>query len=279
VTNLNNGCQSADEVTVTRDIPTASISLIQPLCAGDQGSLFVESLTGGLPPYLFSINGGEHFQQSSAFPRVPPGLYEVVVQDVNGCEYRQQQAIEQPDSLVILALDPEASVRLGETYQIRTQVNIPLSELAWVSWGNNPALSCDDCLNPIATLTQSSVFRVRVRTINGCEDEALVRLLVDRRPNVFIPNAFSPNGDGANDVFMVFARPGSVAKVKSLAVFTRWGEEVFYANDFLPNDPQYGWDGNLRGQPMNAAVLVFFTEIEFVDGSTEIFKGEVNLVR
>lgn len=279
VTNLNNGCQSADEVTVTRDIPTASISLIQPLCAGDQGSIFVESISGGLPPYLFSINGGAHFQQSSAFPLVPPGLYDVVMQDVNGCEYRQQQVIEQPDSLVILALEPETSVRLGETYQIRTQVNIPVSELAWVSWGNNPALSCDDCLNPIATLTQSSVFRVRVRSINGCEDEALVRLLVDRRPNIFIPNAFSPNGDGANDVFIVFARPGSVAKVKSLAVFTRWGEEVFYANDFLPNDPQYGWDGNFRGQPMNAAVLAFFTEIEFVDGSTEIFKGEVNLVR
>jgi gliding motility-associated-like protein len=279
VTNLMNGCQAADEVAVTQDIPTAVFSLAQPPCAGDLGSISVESLAGGLPPYLFSLDGGESFQQSPVFLGVPPGAYELVVQDVNGCEYREQQAIEQPDSLVVLVLEPEVTVRLGESHQIQVQLNVPSSELAWVSWGNAPGLSCDDCLDPIATLTQSSVFLLRVRSLNGCEDEARVRLLVDRRPDVYIPNAFSPNGDGANDVFMVFARASSVAQVRTFSVFNRWGEEVFSAAGFAPNDPQYGWDGIFRGQPMNAAVLVYYAEIEFVDGSTEIFKGEVNLLR
>jgi gliding motility-associated-like protein len=243
------------------------------------GSISVESLAGGLPPYLFSLDGGESFQQSPLFLGVPPGAYELVVQDVNGCEYREQQFIAQPDSLVVVVLESEATLRLGEAYQIQVQLNVPSSELAWVSWGNAPGLSCDDCLDPIATLTQSSVFLLRVRSLNGCEDEARVRLLVDRRPAVYIPNAFSPNGDGANDVFMIFARASSVAQVRTFAIFNRWGEEVFSASGFAPNDPQYGWDGNFRDQPMNAAVLVYYAEIEFVDGSTEIFKGEVNLLR
>ncbi|HQU60334.1 MAG TPA: gliding motility-associated C-terminal domain-containing protein, partial [Saprospiraceae bacterium] len=107
----------------------------------------------------------------------------------------------------------------------------------------------------------------------------VVRVYVDKRPNIFIPNAFSPNGDGANDVFLIFARSGSVAQVRSFYIFNRWGEQVFQAFGFPPNDPRYGWDGIFRGEPMNPAVFSYFAEIEFVDGSVELFKGDVQLVK
>ncbi|MCB9300132.1 MAG: gliding motility-associated C-terminal domain-containing protein [Lewinellaceae bacterium] len=279
VSNTINGCVSDDEVVVGQDFPSAMVSAVQPLCYGDRGIILVESVNGGSPPYLFSVNGGDSFQSNPIFQQAPSGLYEVVVQDVNGCEYRQQQLIEQPDSLIVLAAEPEATVLLGDTYQINTLVNIPYSELAWVSWGGRSDLSCDDCLDPIASPGESTDYRVRVRSVNGCEDVAVVRVYVDKRPNIFIPNAFSPNGDGANDVFLIFARSGSVAQVRSFYIFNRWGEQVFQAFGFPPNDPRYGWDGIFRGEPMNPAVFSYFAEIEFVDGSVELFKGDVQLVK
>lgn len=279
VTNTANGCQSEDEVVVSQDIPTAEVALIQPPCYGDPGAILVESVNGGLPPYLFSIDGGGSFQPAPVFQQVAAGLYEVVVQDINGCEYRLAQEVVQPDSLVVLAAEAEATVLLGDTYQINALVNVPLSDLAWVSWGNRPDLSCDDCLDPVASPGESTDYRVRVRSVNGCEDVAVVRVYVDKRPNIFIPNAFSPNGDGANDVFLIFARAESVEKVRSFYIFNRWGEQVFQAFGFPPNDPRYGWDGAFRGEPMNPAVFSYFAEVEFVDGSVELFKGDVQLVK
>ncbi|TAK47027.1 MAG: T9SS type B sorting domain-containing protein [Saprospiraceae bacterium] len=88
-----------------------------------------------------------------------------------------------------------------------------------------------------------------------------------------------PNGDGANDVFLIFAKPGTVKKIKSFLVFSRWGEAVFEYFNFQPNDPAYGWDGMYRGQPMKPAVFVWFAEVEFTDGGTELFEGDVTLVR
>jgi len=96
---------------------------------------------------------------------------------------------------------------------------------------------------------------------------------------VYIPNAFSPNDDGINDVFMIFAGSDCLTKVRSFIVFSRWGESVFQYFDFPPNDQAYGWDGYCRGKLMDTAVFAWFAEVEFVDGSVKLFKGDVTLVR
>ena len=68
-------------------------------------------------------------------------------------------------------------------------------------------------------------------------------------------------------------------EIKSFLVFNRWGETVFERYNFQPNDPSLGWDGRFRGQMMNAAVFVYYLEVEFIDGETELFKGDVMLMR
>ncbi|HRF40788.1 MAG TPA: gliding motility-associated C-terminal domain-containing protein, partial [Saprospiraceae bacterium] len=93
-----------------------------------------------------------------------------------------------------------------------------------------------------------------------------------------IPNAFSPNNDGTNDRLMVFAGE-DVAYIRSFQVFNRWGESVFEVYNFPPNDPAYGWDGNHRAQLYNAAVFAYFAEVEFIDGSVKLFKGDVTLIK
>ncbi len=113
---------------------------------------------------------------------------------------------------------------------------------------------------------------------NGCTDSDDLMLFVKKDRPVYIPNAYSPNADGINDVFMIFAGP-QVAQVKSFLIFDRWGETMFQFRDFQPNDPDFGWDGTYRDEPMNAAVFTWFAEIEFVDGKVELYEGDVTLVR
>ena len=70
-----------------------------------------------------------------------------------------------------------------------------------------------------------------------------------------------------------------VVEVENFEIYSRWGEKVFQMQEFPPNDPQYGWNGVFRGQPMNIGHFTYFAQIRFVDGEVRLFKGGVNLVR
>ena len=113
---------------------------------------------------------------------------------------------------------------------------------------------------------------------NGCiaEDEIVIQVLKNR--DVFIPNAFSPNGDGVNDWLTVFGGR-QVKEVHQFLVYSRWGEVVFEAYNFLPNDLSEGWNGRFKGDPMNPGVLVYWAEVEFIDGFRLFLKGDVTLMR
>ena len=77
---------------------------------------------------------------------------------------------------------------------------------------------------------------------------------------------------------MIFS-DNDVAEVTQFKIFDRWGNLLFDEGPFIPNDPQFGWDGTFQGQEMNSGVYVFFAEVEFVDGRTEYFEGDVLLMR
>ena len=95
---------------------------------------------------------------------------------------------------------------------------------------------------------------------------------------IYVPNAFSPNNDGTNDQFLIYAGK-QVANIRSFLVFNRWGETVYEYYNFQPNDPLFGWDGKHRGKEMDPAVFTWFAEIEFVDGKVELYEGDVTLMR
>jgi gliding motility-associated-like protein len=176
-------------------------------------------------------------------------------------------------------VEPVVELLLGESYQLQVLVNFPESEISNVEWTPTSGLSCTDCLDPIVTPLLTTTYNVEVTNVNGCLDNARVQFLVDRRPQVYIPNIFSPNGDGDNDIFMIFANTDGVKEIRSFLVFSRWGETVYEYYNFLPNDPAYGWNGNHRGEPMNPAVFAYFAEIEMIDGSVVLYEGDVTLVR
>ena len=278
VTNTGNGCTDNDAVSVTASTPASNPLVIQPPCFGDKGTIQLGDVSGGTPPYVFSIDGGETFSAQSIFTHLEAGTYNIVVQDANGCEFEATETIEQP-LFFDLELDTYAELDLGDSYQMNTQISVPLSEIGSVLWTPGTGLSCDTCLSPLATPQATTLYKITAVTNAGCEDSGIILLLVNKQVSIYVPNAFSPNDDGVNDVFMIFADPKKVVDIKSFFVFSRWGETVFEYHNFQPNNPAYGWGGKFRDELMNPAVFTWFAEAEFVDGRTELFEGDVTLMR
>lgn len=277
VTNPGNGCTDSDEVIISPKSPVASATVNQPPCFGDRGSILIDSITGGKPPIRYSLNNGP-FTTQSLFSGLNPGIYSLVVQDAEGCSTTLEAEIIEPPLFEII-LEPKATVKLGDSYQINTELSVPVSEVGVINWTPSTGLSCDTCLNPIAQPLESTRFVITATNQAGCEDSAPLLLIVDKRVDVYIPNIFSPNGDGENDVFMIFADAKSVLKIKTLQVYSRWGELVFELYNFEPNNPSLGWNGRHREKELNPAVFVWYAVIEFVDGSEVLYEGDVTLKR
>jgi len=114
---------------------------------------------------------------------------------------------------------------------------------------------------------------------NGCSAQDEITVLVDEYIPVYIPNAFSPNEDTYNDKITIFGNTELIEEVQVFRIFDRWGELVFQNENFQPNNPDVGWDGNLDGKPMNPAVFIYFAEVRFIDGTIKQIKGDITLVR
>ena len=102
--------------------------------------------------------------------------------------------------------------------------------------------------------------------------------MVKKKRRVFIPAAFSPNNDGINDMFFVFGGI-EVARIESMQIFNRWGDEVFLNEDFPPNEQSEGWNGLHRGEVLNPSVFVYRIVVRFNDGSKENYYGDVSLMK
>ncbi len=123
------------------------------------------------------------------------------------------------------------------------------------------------------------VYTVQVTSLEGCTASASISItLTQPVGNIYVPNAFSPNDDGINDVLTLFADEKQVRQVVSFQVFTRWGESVFEGFGLRPNDVTMGWDGNARGKKVDVGVYVWFAEVELVNGERRVVKGDVVVI-
>ena len=282
VTDVGLGCSSSDEVVVSslQNIPEAGVSLAPSDCSGQNTTVAIDYVNGGLEPYLFSLNGQPYVAEDT-FAFLTSGIYTLSVIDAAGCE--GDTVFEIQNSMTELTINLTANlvgrnyIEEGEAIQLLALLNIPLDQLDSVVWSNPELLSCTACLDPMATPTEATTFTVTAY-LNGCEISDELTIHVEFKSPIYVPSAFSPNGDNVNDLFQIYAGP-RVTNIKSFMVFDRWGDMVSLHEDFTPNDPSIGWDGKLGGKDMRPAVFVWFAEIELVDGSTEVLKGEVSLMR
>ncbi len=278
ITNTQNGCTQTDEVVVTENIfESFDFEVTDPTCINPSGLLQFTDIQGGAPPFTYAVNS-IGFSNQTTYPNLSPGVYDLVIQDANDCKLSAITALAEPPEIFV-ALEAQVQIDLGDSYQLNALTTLPTSEIESIVWTPSETLSCDDCLNPIATPFQQTSYEIVVTSKDGCVASAIVTLLVRKNVDIYVPNAFSPNGDGINDVFHIYTGGNGVAKINSFLIFSRWGEKVFELYDFPPNNPDYGWDGKYRAAVMNPAVFAWFTEVELIDGSVKLLKGDVTLMK
>lgn len=278
----NNNCESSDEVVVATDFPViTTISANNIPCTdedGSSGSIILETVESGTPPYLYSIDGGDNFQINNVFNTLNGGTYDLVVQDANGCEVQDNATIIQ-ESGVSVSLPETISTQWGESITLEPIISQDTSTLLSFGWDVSSQLECEKCLNNEFLANESEVLAFRVVDDMGCDDEALVRIIVDQRVPIYIPNAFSPDGDGFNDLFTIFGDADRVIDIAQFQVFDRWGNVVFAEKDFPINNPALGWDGTFRGKVLNSNVFVYQIEVRLQNGETTLLTGDILLVK
>ncbi|MBI5917259.1 MAG: gliding motility-associated C-terminal domain-containing protein [Bacteroidetes bacterium] len=269
------GCLAIDSIFLAGpDSLQFSLSLAHPDCfTSGLGAIAISQVTGGSGPYRYALNGNG-WQSGPLFEGLASGQYLVAVEDANGCvasSYAFVNSFTQPT----VSLGPDDELQFGDSILLQAITNLPFSLLDSIYWGE---ILCPDCPKVIVAPIATSNYSVTVVDGLGCSASDELTVVVKKDFHVYIPNAFSPDFDGINDNFMIYSGP-QVVKIREFQVFDRWGEPVFTYFNFPPNNPAYGWDGTYRDKLMDTAVFAYFAIIEFVDGSTQLVKGDVLLMR
>jgi len=146
------------------------------------------------------------------------------------------------------------------------------------AWLPSSSLSCTTCLVPIATPSYTSRYTFISQNEFFCKDTSYALVKTFTGGLVNMPGAFTPNSDGRNDVYYVLA--GSTATtVEDFSIYDRWGKRLFHVQNVPPNDPSFGWTGNINGMPAPPGTYVYFVKMAFSNAASQLFKGTVVLMR
>ena len=199
------------------------------------------------------------------------GLATITITDTLGC-------ITTQTVVIATTAPPTANASASVTINFGSSTILSAGGGGTYQWIPSTALSCDTCQSPTADPTQTTNYCVVVTDNNGCTDTACVTVVVneiDCSPGeFFVPNAFSPNDDGQNDVLKVYYENIMCIKTYRFEIFNRWGENVFETN--LPD--QY-WDGVYNGKLFNTDVFVYYLQVMFSTGDEIIKEGNISLIR
>jgi gliding motility-associated-like protein len=184
---------------------------------------------------------------------------------------------------VFIKVYPIPTIEAGQDATIVVGNQVPLHSTGSpdiVSWKWRPAynLSCSNCADPVASPRQTTKYLLEVKNEGSCLARDYLTIYVTcNKGELFIPNTFSPNGDGMNDRF--YPRARGTFMIRSLRVYNRWGELVFEKLSFSPNEASSGWDGKFGGKTLSPDVYVYICEIQCENGETLRYTGDVTLIQ
>jgi gliding motility-associated-like protein len=276
----SHGCSDADTVIISQSITTPEIfaTAVEGGCgsAGD-GSIQIDSVAQAALPYSFSLNGGT-LSSTEVFNGLPSGNYSLEVIDGNGCRDEIMLLLNEGNDLEA-SLQSSGTNRIfsGESTTLTILLNRAESEIVSVEWFPLPE-NCDNCLSATFTPAKTQTYQVVVEDVNGCKTTTSITVEVEQRSRYFIPTAFSPNDDGRNDTLYPFTGP-EFDLVTYWVIMDRWGNMVYRRQNFPANNPDFAWDGNIRGEPAAAGVYAYFMLLRYPNGENLEISGEVNLVR
>ena len=185
------------------------------------------------------------------------------------------------DNDLDIELPALTEIEFGESHTFQPIFSINENQITSFDWIPNDGFDCTNCPNPTTTPSFSNTYALTVTNSIGCTATAntQINLLNGPASSVYLPNVFSPNNDGINDILSVYGSP-SIATVNALEVYDRWGNQLFAQRDFLPNNPSIGWDGRIHnGEFALPATYLIKVTVTFFDGQQLDFFKDVFLIR
>lgn len=248
---------------------------VDPSCNDfEDGELNITNISNGAEPYLISINGEPSI--NGELNNLAPGTYTYLITDRHGCSTEMTLVLNNPD-LYTIEIGDDQAVTLGESIVITPLVS--QSTLS-IDWSTGEFSECDpECADIELLPLSSQVIYATATSIDGCTTSDSIRLSVDIVRSVYIPNIFSPNQDGVNDKFTIYASVPNVSIIEKLSIYDRWGNLIYDQAQLLPNDTSKGWDGKSGSTVYPPGVYTYKADVRFLDNQLITYTGDISLVQ
>ncbi len=271
-----NKCKVEDSVKVTLSTHDLYVTPADTtVCFGDR--VLANSFpSGNAPSYAVQWtsvtgNASEFSCTNCLNPVITPmnnglNIYVCTKTDSYGCTDMDTVKITTvPVPNVIITNGDSVTIKYGQELNL---VATGATLYSWVPvWGtSNPNIA-----NPVVSPAETTLYYVYGLNSFGCRNMDSILVKVDYSTSPFVPNGFTPNGDGKNDFFKVVNY--TIQKVQEFRVFNRWGEEIFTAND------NRGWDGTFKGKAQDPNVYFYSIKLATPDGKVTSMKGDFTLIR
>jgi gliding motility-associated-like protein len=244
---------------------------IEPTKCNDltDGKIFASG-TGGRADYTYKLRPGLYINKTGEFHDIKIGTYTLSVIDSSGCIFDTIIAVGYPTNPMSIVFNKKDIGCYGYGDEGSATANIVGGEPPYIyMWTTNPIQT-----GATATKLRTGYYGLVVTDANGCT--ATDSVFIDPGPccdEVFVPNAFSPNGDGKNDIWRIVTAAGF--DLIQLDVYDRWGNKVWGTID-----PLRGWDGTFGGKAMDMETYFYIFRYHcHADGNDYMKKGDVILVR
>jgi len=270
----SNGCTGVNAVDVAVSMPDFKVEFQGPQCAGvEDGFIAVNSFFGGQAPYELSLNGGD-FGADSIFQQLAAGDYLLALRDAAGCADTLSLSLTAPLPFMV-NIGPDLFLAAGDT--LRLSGSATDSVVTW-SWQPAKLFDCAKCPMPVILHPTSANITLQVINADGCQASDNLALTYDTEVRLFVPNVFSPNEDGENDLLLIFPGKGNW-EITEFLVFDRWGNKVFGSEQAVQFPQTLEWNGRNRAKVLLPGVYSWAARLRFPNGSEELRTGDVTIIR
>ncbi|MEO0875430.1 MAG: gliding motility-associated C-terminal domain-containing protein [Bacteroidota bacterium] len=278
------GCDSIiyTDLTVLPDPGIAvDLGITPPSCFNvADGSIEVLNINNGSPPYDLFWNNGQLGTASLIDQLIGATSYDLLISDRFGCTADTSVLLPAPIALT-LDLGPDQDLELGDELTVSASANFTINATAWSSTTDLlPCPSPDNCQQITWLPTTTQTVFLTAEDENGCVVTDSLNINVTPVYDLYIPNVFSPNRDGVNDVFTVYGESKRINRIASMEIFNRWGQLLYQETDLPVGTSSVGWAGrSANNRVVDQGVYLYRIEVEFLDGTIREFAGDITLLR
>ncbi|HHH52105.1 MAG TPA: gliding motility-associated C-terminal domain-containing protein, partial [Bacteroidetes bacterium] len=270
------GCDSIINISLTEKITSSNVTSEEANCFG-YGKFIINSLENvQFPVQLIIQNHGTYQVDNIPFTidDLPAGNYTFDLTDHDGC-----------------IINNNSTFNIQEFVPFNIQINVSENQDNYVldidtdmnpetiQWTPASGLSCSDCISTVAKPDKDTEYIVVLTDAEGCtiSDTVFLKAKITEIIDIDIPNIFTPDGDGYNEIF--YAKSTKEGLLYDMYIYDRWGENIYSALGLTINEATGGWDGIFKNKKALPGVYVYMIIVDYGNGKKETFSGDVLLIR